>query len=308
MVRDVLELSKARLSGMVVLTTLVGFLLGAPQPQWTRLAFTLLGTGLTAFGAAALNQYRERDVDALMERTRRRPLPAGRIAPGVALAYGTGVSTLGAFVLLAFAGPLPASLAAATILLYVLVYTPLKRISTVNTLVGAVCGAIPPLIGWTAATGAFAVGGWLLFALLFVWQMPHFLSLAWLYRADYARGGLRMLPVVDADGRLTFPVTVLFAALHLPLGLMVTLAGVAGPWFALGSLGLGIGWGWLGLRLYRSHSDRDARRVFLASLAYLPLVLLLMVADRGPGRAEDVWLRASPVASVVSADPPAIVP
>ncbi len=302
MVRDLLQLSKARLSGMVVITTLVGYLLAVPQLDWPQLIATVLGTTLTAFGANALNQYRERGIDARMERTRERPLPAGRLGADVALVYGVAVSLVGTFVLLAWSGVLPAALAAGTILLYVLVYTPLKRVSTLNTLVGAVCGAIPPLIGWAAATGGLATGGWLLFALLFVWQMPHFLALAWMYREDYARGGLRMLPVVDPDGRITFPVTVVFAALHLPLGLLVTLTGVAGPWFALGSLLLGMWWLFLGLRLYRSHSDRDARRVFLASLAYLPLVLAMMVADRGPGRAEDVWLQTAPRVTQVEVD------
>lgn len=301
MLRDLLLLSKARLCAMVLITTLVGYLLAVPAIDWTVLLATLAGTTLTAFGANALNQYRERDVDALMERTRRRPLPDGRLSADVALVYGVAVSLTGTFVLLAWSGLLPAMLAAATILLYVLVYTPLKRTSTLNTLVGAVCGALPPLIGWSAATGGLQTGGWLLFALLFVWQMPHFLALAWMYREDYARGGLRMLPVVDPDGRLTFPVTVLFALLHLPLGLLVTMAGVAGPWFAVGSLLLGAWWGMLGLKLYRSHSDHDARRVFLASLAYLPLALVLMVADRGPGRAEDVWLVAPPASAGVTA-------
>jgi len=294
MLRDLLVLSKARLCMMVLITTLVGYLLAVPRIDWTVLAATLIGTTLTAFGANALNQYRERDIDRLMHRTRHRPLPDGRLSAEVALLYGVGVSLVGTFVLLAYSGWLPAALAATTILLYVLVYTPLKRISTTNTLVGAVCGGLPPLIGWSAATGGLETGGWLLFALLFVWQMPHFLALAWMYRDDYARGGMRMLPVVDPTGRITFPVTVFFAALHLPLGLLVTMAGVAGPWFALGSLVLGLWWGMLGLRLYHSHSDRDARRVFLASLAYLPLALLLMVADRGPGRAEDMWLETTP--------------
>jgi protoheme IX farnesyltransferase len=293
MIRDLLLLSKARLCLMVLITTMVGYLLAVPTVDWIVLAATMVGTTLTAFGANALNQYRERDIDARMERTRLRPLPDGRLSADVALIYGVTVSLLGTFILLAWSGPLPAVLAAVTILLYVLVYTPMKRVSTLNTLVGAVCGAIPPLIGWAAATGGLETGGWLLFALLFVWQMPHFLALAWMYRKDYERGGLCMLPVVDPTGRITFPVTVFFAMLHLPLGLMVTLSGVAGPWFALGSLGLGLWWGWLGLRLYRSHSDRDARRVFLASLVYLPLALLLMLADSGPGRAEDVWMNSS---------------
>jgi len=294
MVRDLLLLSKARLCFMVLITTLVGYLLAVPRIDWLVFVATLVGTILTAFGANALNQYLERDIDGRMERTRARPLPDGRLSPEVALIYGVSVSLVGTFVLLAFSGWLPAALAAATILLYVLVYTPLKRVSTTNTLVGALCGALPPLIGWSAGTGGLELGGWLLFALLFVWQMPHFLALAWMYRADYARGGLRMLPVVDPTGRITFPVTVLFAALHLPLGLLVTVSGVAGPWFALGSLALGMWWLALGLRLYRSHSDGDARRVFLASLAYLPLALILMLADRGPGRAEDMWLETTP--------------
>jgi len=293
MIRDLLLLSKARLCLMVLITTMVGYLLAVPTVDGIVLLATMVGTTLTAFGANALNQYRERDIDARMERTRLRPLPAGRLTAEVALVYGVAVSLLGTFILLAWSGPLPAGLAALTILLYVLVYTPMKRVSTLNTLVGAVCGAIPPLIGWAAATGGLETGGWLLFALLFVWQMPHFLALAWMYRKDYERGGLCMLPVVDPTGRITFPVTVFFAMLHLPLGLMVTLSGVAGPWFALGSLGLGLWWCWLGLRLYRSHSDRDARRVFLASLVYLPLALLLMLADSGPGRAEDVWMNSS---------------
>jgi len=303
MLRDVLTLSKARLSSLVLVTTLVGYLLAAPAVDWTVLVATLVGTMLTAFGANALNQYRERDIDARMHRTRRRPLPAGRMTLEWALIYGITVSMLGTVVLLAWSGPLPAFLAAVTVLIYVLVYTPLKRRSTLNTVVGAVCGALPPLIGWSAGAGSIAMGGWLLAALLFVWQIPHFMALAWMYREDYARAGLRMLPVVDPDGRITFPVTVLFAALHLPLGLLVTLTGVAGPWFALGSLGLGLWWGWLGLRLYRSHSDRDAQRVFFASLAYLPLVLGLMVADRGPGRAEDVWLESTPRTATVVVAP-----
>jgi len=293
MIRDLLLLSKARLCLMVLITTMVGYLLAVPTVNWVVLLATMVGTTLTAFGANALNQYRERDIDARMERTRLRPLPAGRLTAEVALVYGVAVSLLGTFILLAWSGPLPAVLAALTILLYVLVYTPMKQVSTLNTLVGAVCGAIPPLIGWAAATGGLETGGWLLFALLFVWQMPHFLALAWMYRKDYERGGLCMLPVADPTGRITFPVTVFFAMLHLPLGLMVTLSGVAGPWFALGSLALGLWWCWLGLRLYRSHSDRDARRVFLASLVYLPLALLLMLADSGPGRAEDVWMNSS---------------
>jgi protoheme IX farnesyltransferase len=174
---------------------------------------------------------------------------------------------------------LPAALALGTVLIYVFVYTPLKPRSSLNTVVGAVTGAVPPLIGWSAASGQLDLGAWLLGALLFLWQVPHFFALAWLYRKDYARGGFRMLPVIDPTGHLTFRVLVVFAALLLPLGLVLVLAGVAGPWFALGSLTLGVGWVAVSVRLLRSGSDRDARRAFLASLVYLPLALVLMVAD-----------------------------
>jgi protoheme IX farnesyltransferase len=278
-----LELSKARLCGMVVLTTLVGYLVAAPRIALdVRLVATLLGTYLAALGANALNQWLERDADALMERTRHRPLPARRLSPRAAVMWGLAASVSGPGLLLVTVGTLPALLAAGTVLLYVLVYMPLKRISTLNTVVGAVCGAIPPLIGWSAATGSVALGGWLLFVILFLWQMPHFLSLAWLYREDYARGGFVMLPVADPGGRLTFQVTLIFALMLLPVTLTVFMAGVAGPWFAVGATTLGLLWSASCVRLLLRGRRLDARRVFVASLAYLPLALGLMVADRGP--------------------------
>ncbi len=283
MVRDYLILFKARLCGMVLITTAVGYVVASSADlDWGRLVVVIAGTGLAAFGANALNQWLERDLDARMHRTRLRPLPAGRLSSRQAVTAGVGVSVAGPLLLWAGAGWLPAALALATILLYVLVYTPLKTRSTLNTAVGAVSGALPPVIGWAGAGQGLDLGAGLLFALLFLWQMPHFFALAWMYREDYARGGFRMLPVVDPRGHLTFPVTAVFALLLLPLGLIVTVAGLAGIWFALGSLALGAWWSVLSLRLARSGSDRDARRVFLASLAYLPLVLGLMVVDRGP--------------------------
>jgi heme o synthase len=283
MVRDFSILFKARLCGMVLITTAVGYLLASPGDlDWGRLLLVLVGTGLAAFGANALNQWLERGPDAQMHRTRLRPLPAGRMSSRVALTAGLSVSIAGPLVLWLGAGWLPAALALGTNLIYVLVYTPLKRRSTLNTAVGAVSGALPPVIGWTGAGHGLGLGAGLLFALLFLWQMPHFFALAWMYREDYARGGFKMLPVVDPQGRLTFPVAAVFALLLLPLGLIVTVAGLAGVWFALGSVALGSAWSVLSLRLARSGSDRDARLVFLASLAYLPLVLGLMVVDRGP--------------------------
>jgi len=280
-----LELSKARLCAMVLLTTAVGYLVADPGRgigvSWLA---TLAGTYLAALGANALNQWLERAADARMERTRGRPLPSERLAPGRALVWGLVASLVGPALLAITVGTLPALLAAGTVLLYVLVYTPLKRVSTLNTLVGAVCGAIPPLIGWSAATGRITEGGWLLGAVLFLWQMPHFLSLAWLYRDDYERGGFMMLPVLDRSGGLTFRVTLLFALMLVPLALSIFLAGVAGPWFALGATLLGLAWTATCVRLLRTGRRTDARRVFLASLAYLPLALGLMVADRGPHR------------------------
>ncbi len=294
MVRDYLILFKARLCGMVLITTAVGFLVASSSDiAWGRLLAVLVGTALAAFGANGLNQFLERDLDARMHRTRLRPLPAGRLSSRQALTAGLGVSLAGPLVLWLGAGWLSAALAVATILLYVLVYTPLKRRSTLNTAVGAVSGALPPVIGWAGAGQGLDLGAGLLFALLFLWQMPHFFALAWMYREDYARGGFRMLPVVDPQGRLTFPVTAVFALMLLPLGLIVTVAGLAGIWFALGSLILGAWWSVLSLRLARSGSDRDARRVFLASLAYLPLVLGLLVIDRGPAAGGGVALAAA---------------
>ncbi len=279
-----LELSKARLSALVVLTTVAGFIMGSVPGafDWFRLALTAAGTALAAAGANALNQLIETRRDALMQRTRGRPLPAGLMRPAHALvfamlsAYG-GVALLGLFVNL-----FSAALALATILIYVLVYTPLKIRTTLNTLVGAVCGAIPPVIGWVAAAGRVEPGGWVLAALLFMWQIPHFFALAWMYRADYARGGFAMLPVLDAGGRLTGQVALVTSLGLVPLALSATLFGLAGPIYAAGALALGI---WLvvaGARHYAARSDASARRLFVTSVIYLPLLLCLMVADRRP--------------------------
>ena len=278
-----LELSKARLSALVVLTTAVGFIMGAPAlpaSAWARLLLTIAGTSLAAGGANALNQLLERRRDAMMRRTRGRPLPSGAMSPLHGLVFAlaavyAGLAILGGAVSLGAMG-----LALATILIYILLYTPLKTRSTLNTLVGAVCGAIPPMIGWVAASGSLDRGAWILGGLLFVWQIPHFFALAWMYRRDYARGGFKMLPVMDPSGRLTGQVVVLMSLGLLPLGLAATLFGLAGWVYAVGSIALGT---WLlvvGLRLYATRSDESARRLFLASIAYLPLLLGLMMLDR----------------------------
>ncbi|MBK7701526.1 MAG: protoheme IX farnesyltransferase [bacterium] len=293
-----LELGKARLSALVVVTTLAGYLMAArPVPGWGHLAATLLGTALCAFGANGFNQVLERDRDALMLRTRERPLPSGRVGVRAAALWSGAVVLLGAGLLLALVNAAAAALALGTVLLYVLVYTPLKPISTLNTLAGAICGAIPPLIGWSAVTGGVQGGGWWLALLLFVWQVPHFLSLAWLYRDDYRRAGFKMLPLQDPRGDRTFRFLMLYAWVLLPLGLLATFMGLTGAVFAVGSLLLGGAWLWLGMRCYRDRSSLNARRVFLGSVVYLPLVLGLMVADRAPPRAE-------PATAVVEVAPP----
>jgi protoheme IX farnesyltransferase len=304
------ELAKARLSSLVLLTTLVGMILAVQESIWSwRLLWTMVGTGLAAGGANALNQWLERETDARMQRTRRRPLPAGLLSPRHALLWGLATAAAGVSILAWQVNLLAASLALSVVLLYTLIYTPLKRRSSLSTLVGAVCGAIPPLIGWAAGTGRLELGAWLLGAILFVWQMPHFFALGWLYRRDYARGGFKLLPVVDPRGDLTCRVLVMFAMVLVPLSLTVTLAGVAGPLFAFGSALLGMVWLATGIRLFRQRTDANARRVFLGSLLYLPLVLGLMVVDRGSGSSTpalaapaDTSLKATTVVKVNNPD------
>lgn len=275
-----LELSKFRLSLLVVSTTAVGYFLAAESALgWSRLALTLIGTALAAFGANAFNQCLEAPRDARMLRTRGRPLPSGRVSARAAWLFAGVVGLSGPALLLAVS-PLAALLAAGCEALYVLVYTPLKVRTTLNTLVGAVVGAIPPLIGWAAAAGELAPGAWVLGAILFVWQIPHFLALAWLYREDYARGGFRMLPSADRGGERTCQAIVLFSLALVPVALMLTGVGATGLAYAAGAALLTAWLMVLAVRLYLDRSDARARGVFLASVIYLPLLLGLMVADR----------------------------
>ncbi len=273
-----LELAKARLSSLVVVTAVVGFLVAARGPlDLATLLATALGTALAAGGANGLNQVLESSRDALMERTKARPLPSGRMTPRHALFASGAMAVSGVVLLLALAGPLPAALCATTLALYVLVYTPLKTRSTLCTLVGAAVGAIPPMIGWTAATGRLELGAWLLAGILFVWQIPHFLALAWIYREDYERGGFRMLPLVDPAGRTTCWMALLYSLALIPLGLAVSAAGLAGLPFAVGSALLGCAMVAASAWLLARRRRVDARRVFLASLVYLPALMILMV-------------------------------
>lgn len=279
---DFTELVKARLSLLTVATAMAGFALGVDGP-WTYLllAATLAGTALSAAGAAALNQWWERESDALMKRTRQRPLPAGRIAPSDALLVGLVLSASGVGCLALLVNPLSACLAAATILLYLLVYTPLKRVTTLNTIVGAVPGALPPLIGWTAARGAVNAEGLTLFAVLFLWQMPHFLAIAWLYRADYAQAGFRMLPEGDEQGLVTGRQAVIYALALLAVSLLPSVFFGYSAVYFYGALLLGAAYTFLAGRFACSGgSVGAARALFLGSIAYLPCLLGLMVLAR----------------------------
>ena len=275
------ELFKARLTSLVLLTTLVGFYLGQRGGMnWLLLINTLLGTGLLACGAAALNQYLERDFDALMDRTADRPLPAGLIQPQTVVVLG-GVLSVAGLLWLAFgANLLTAVLGAVTLISYLFIYTPLKRKTTLNTAIGAIPGALPPLMGWTAARGDLSIEGWALFAILFFWQLPHFLAIAWMYREDYAKGGFVMLPLVDRDGTRTGRSAVSHTLGLLPVSLSPFVFQMSGALYLAGALLLGLVFLWFAGRFAKQMDRLSARRLFFASILYLPLLLGLMVFDK----------------------------
>jgi protoheme IX farnesyltransferase len=282
------DLVKARLTFLVLLTTLAGFYAAVPGPvDWVLLVHTLLGTGLVACGAAALNQWWEREHDARMPRTEGRPLPAGELTPMAVLLSG-GVLSVGGLVYLAlFVNLLTSLLGAITLLSYVLIYTPLKRLTTLNTAIGAIPGALPPLMGWAAARDSVSREGWALFAILFFWQLPHFLAIAWLYREEYAKADYVMLPVRDPEGIRTGR-----QAVSHTLGLMavsicpaVLTAGpgaapIAGRVYFFGALVLGMAFLWCAIQFSRELSRTRARILFFASILYLPLLLGLMALDK----------------------------
>ncbi len=274
------ELTKPRLASLVVATTGVGYLLGAgASVEWGMLVWTAVGTALVAGAANALNQWWELRWDAVMHRTRRRPLPSRRVRPDAALLFGCGIACLGLATLAILVNGLSAGLAATTFLIYLLIYTPLKRRTTLCTLAGAVVGAIPPMIGWAAATGRIHAGAWVLFALMFIWQIPHFLAIAWMYRQDYERAGFRMLPVVDPTGQTTCGILVVYCLALLPVSAAVAMVGLSGWVYLIGAMTMGAGFLVLAGRLHRERSAPAARAVFIASIAYLPLLLVLMVVD-----------------------------
>lgn len=281
-VSDLAELVKARLTILVLLTTAVGFYLGVPPGRFNLLALfhAVFGTALAAAGAAALNQWWERRLDALMHRTRERPIPAGRFPAFYALVLGLGLSLGGIVYLATLCNFLSALLAGVTIAIYILAYTPLKRVSTVNTLVGAIPGALPPMIGWAAATGDVQPAAWSLFVILFCWQMPHFFAIAWMYREDYARGGFQMLSRDDATGVRSASQGVLFCMLLLLISGLPFYCGLTTQIYLPMALALGTGFTWMAMRFHREKTFAAARALFLASVIYLPLLLIALVLTK----------------------------
>jgi heme o synthase len=290
----VVETSKPRITRLVTITAGLGFVMAAVGYSWDVVTLLLVaigaigGTALSSAGANTLNQWYERERDSRMPRTVNRPIPTGRLSPGAALAAGLTVAVSGVLILWALCGIVPAAVSFTTIVLYVLVYTPLKPVTPLATLVGAVPGALPPVIGWTAAAQGAGEGwtalthtsAWLLFAIMFVWQIPHFLAIAWMYKEDYAAGGYRVLPVLDHDGSRTSRAILRWSVLLLPAAVAPALV-MAAPFatiFAILAVAMGLGFMFLTWRLVHTGAQADARRTFIASIIHLPLLLGTLVA------------------------------
>ncbi len=276
-----IELTKPRIAFLLVLTSAAGYYAGSIG-TFDTLVFvhSMLGITLLAFGVATLNQWYERAIDPLMERTAGRPIPSGRVTPTEALVFGISQCLVAELYLLFFVNILTAALGLTVIAGYVLVYTPLKTKTSASTAIGAFPGAMPPLMGWTAATNEITLGAWALFAVQFLWQFPHFLAIAWLYREQYAKAGILMLPVVEPDGRLTARQIVLFTLMLVPVSLGPFFLGFAGIYFLIGSALLGIWFLFESVKMARSKTDKVARKLLLVSVIYLPLYFLLMVIDK----------------------------
>jgi protoheme IX farnesyltransferase len=275
------ELTKPRITSLIVLTSAAGFSLGSRGPiNYLTFAHAMIGIALLSSGIATLNQFMERDLDGLMRRTESRPLPAGRLLPFEALWFGV-MLTVGAELYLALSvNTLTAVMGLTVIIGYLFLYTPLKTRTTLSTAVGAFPGAMPPLIGWTAARGEIDLAAWVLFAILFLWQFPHFLAIAWMYREDYGRAGIRMLPVVEPDGRVTGQQIILYSLMLLPVSLLPTFLGIAGRFYLVAAIVLGLLFLASSVRAALSKSNQHARQLLLASVLYLPLLFGVMVLNR----------------------------
>ena len=284
--RTYVELAKPRITFMVLVTTAAGFLLGqgvqaaGGGPSLALLFHVLAGTGLVASSASALNQVLERELDGKMRRTAARPLPSGRLDPDRALAFAVALGVAGLVWLAAAVNLLTAVLGAVTLAAYVFVYTPMKRVSSLSTVVGAAPGAMPPVMGWAAVTGELGPGAWALFGILFFWQLPHFLAIAWMYRSDYAAAGFPMLPVVEPDGASTARQSILWSAALIPLSLLPSALGLTGAVYAVGAVALGLGYLAASITFGRDRTGLAGRRLLLVSVVYLPGILGVMLADR----------------------------
>jgi protoheme IX farnesyltransferase len=285
--KDYIALTNPRITWLILMSTGVGYFFGA-QRDWhgwagwhfATLLHTIIGTGLIASGTAALNQWIERKADGMMRRTQARPLPSGRLEPGRALAFAIAISIAGFAELWFGANPLAALLGLFTLLTYLFIYTPLKQRSPHSTTFGSLPGAMPPLIGFAAASGTLTWDAWVLFAILFLWQFPHFYAIAWMYKEDYARAGIRMLPVVEPDGKSTARRILLYSIALIPISLMPKFFAMAGNVYLVGAIALGLVFVYYGLRIRWDRTRQQARQVLLASVVYLPLLFSLMLFDR----------------------------
>jgi protoheme IX farnesyltransferase len=285
--RDYIELTKPRITWLILMSTGIGYFFGLPSHEWRAISWllllhTILGTGLIASGTAALNQWYERAADLKMHRTAGRPLPSGRLLAGRALAFGIALSVAGFAELWLGVNLLSGLIGAFTLASYLFLYTPMKQLTWWSTTVGAIPGAMPPMIGYAAAAGAITRESWVLFAILFLWQFPHFYSIAWMYKEDYARAGIRMLPVVDPDCRSTARQIVLYGIALIPVSLIPGMLGMTGRIYFIGALILGLLYLYSGVRVALERTLVRARAVLLTSVLYLPLIYGLMLLDR-PG-------------------------
>jgi protoheme IX farnesyltransferase len=275
------ELTKPRITFLIVLTSAAGFYLAsAGSVNYRLLLSSMFGITLLSSGVATINQYMERDLDGLMRRTANRPLPTGKLLPWEALAFGAGLIVLSELYLAIMVNPLTALMGLTVIAGYLFGYTPLKTKTSLSTMVGAFPGAVPPLIGWTAARGELSLEAWVLFAIMFLWQFPHFLAIAWMYREDYARAGILMLPVVEPEGRVTSQQIVVYTVMLLPVSLLPYALGVSGKIYLVCAAVLGLLFLYSSVRAAISLSRQEARRLLLASVIYLPLLFILMVLNR----------------------------
>jgi protoheme IX farnesyltransferase len=279
--RDYIALTKPRITWLILMSTGVGYVFGAKSGwNFLTLLHTIIGTGLIASGTAALNQWYERDADAKMKRTQDRPLPAGRVVPRNALIFASLISAVGFAELFVAVNPLSAWLGLFTLGSYLFIYTPLKRRSPHSTTIGAIPGAMPPLIGYAAASGTLTWEAWILFAILFLWQFPHFYAIAWMYREDYERAGIRMLPVVEPDGESTARRILVYSLLLIPISLVPKFLSMTVNQYLLVALAIGLMFLYAGIRVSFDRTRQQARRVLLASVIYLPVLYGLMLLDR----------------------------